>query len=78
MESLIFIIITALITIVSIGFCLLSVFRIHTYIQAYRFERHQYRPLLGFIHLRMMIWAYIVSTVITSGLLVIYLIILKI
>lgn len=78
MESLIFTIITVLITIVSMVFCLLSVFRVHAYIQAYRFESHQYRPLLGFIHLRMMIWAYIVSTVATAVLLILYLIILRI
>ena len=36
----------------------LASIRLYYYISAYRFERHQYRPLFGFVHLRFVLLSY--------------------
>ncbi|MBT5015964.1 hypothetical protein HN748_02235 [Candidatus Peregrinibacteria bacterium] len=71
--SLIFPLIIILIAIISMAFCSLSAFRLVSYIQAYRFSKDQYRPLFGFLHLRLMMWMYIFMTLLTSGLFIVFL-----
>lgn len=78
MDSLIFALITTFLAGTSVAFCLLSIIRLRGYIQAYRFDKNQYRPLLGFIHLRMMMWTYMASTLLLAGFLIIYIIYLRI
>ena len=70
MGTLIFTLITVTIGVLSIAFCGLSVFRLRNYIQAYRFDRSQYTPLFGFIHLRMVMWLYVFGTLLFAGFLI--------
>ena len=70
MGTLVFTVITVSIGIVSIAFCGLSVYRLRRYIQAYRFDKGQYTPLLGFIQIGMVMWAYILATLLLAGFLI--------
>lgn len=42
----------------SVGFMLLSLWRLYTYIRRYKFEESQYTLLFGFVHLRWIALAY--------------------
>lgn len=59
------------IALVSIGFSVVSVFRLYDYIQAHSFERSQYEPLFGFLHLRLIVAMYLAGTVVIAALSVI-------
>ncbi len=76
--SLIFPLIIVLITVTSVAFCSLSAYRLVSYIQAYSFEKDQYRPLFGFLHLRLMMWMYIFVTLLTAGFFIFFLLFLQI
>ncbi len=72
MGTLAIIIITVIISLLSLAFCALSIYRLRTYIQAYRFDRSQYTPLFGLIHLGMVKWLYITGTLFLGGFLIIF------
>ena len=57
-----FTILFILIHIVSLGVTTLAVRSLYIYIRKFRFERNQYEPLFGFVHLRHVAVAYIVMT----------------
>ncbi len=74
MDNLALAIIVTLIATISVGFSLLSVSRLRSYIQAYSFDKEQYRPLFGFLHLRLMMWAYVFITLLLAGFFIVFLI----
>jgi hypothetical protein len=57
---------------VSFGFCVVSIRRLYSYIQAHRFEESQYTLLLGVIHLRWIVGLYLIVTLSMSLMLAIF------
>ena len=57
------IILTSLLILTSITFMIVSVVVFYRYINAYRLPEGQYYLLLGFIHLRWIVWLYIALTI---------------
>lgn len=72
MGTLSIIVITVSISLLSVAFSTLSLYRLNAYIQAYRFEKSQYRPLFGLIHLRAVMWIYMLGTLLLAGFLVVF------
>lgn len=56
-----------IIQLLSIGFCLLTLWRLFLYINRYKFDETKYTLLLGFIHLRWIAAAYFVLTIGWAG-----------
>lgn len=51
----------------SLAFTLFSITRVLHYVQAYRFEDVQYKPLFGIIHLRFVLALYLIGTLLIAG-----------
>ena len=65
-------IIAGIAALVSFGFCVVSVHRLYSYIQAHRFEESQYTLLLGVLHLRWIIGLYLIITLAMSVALMVF------
>ncbi len=51
----------------SLALTIFSLLRVHSYIQAYRFEEVQYKPLFGLIHLSFVLALYLIGTLLIAG-----------
>lgn len=51
----------------SLALTIFSLMRVLSYIQAYRFEEVQYKPLFGLIHLRFVLALYLIGTLLIAG-----------
>lgn len=51
----------------SLALTIFSLLRVHSYIQAYRFEEVQYKPLFGLIHLHFVLALYLIGTLLIAG-----------
>jgi cbb3-type cytochrome oxidase subunit 3 len=60
------VLITALIGVISITFCFISVRILYRYINRYRFDESKYTLLFGFLHLRYIQISYITLTVVLA------------
>lgn len=58
MENSLFILGMMIVAFLSAGFTTLTLWRMVAYIQAYKFDRDKYTPLLGLIPLRLLIGLY--------------------
>jgi len=55
-------VVISLVAFFSVSLTALASLRLYHYISAYRFERSQYRPLFGFLHLRIVLAAYCIGS----------------
>jgi len=53
---------------ISAGITFLCIWRMYAYVQVYKFERDKYRPLFGFLHLRLLIILYLVGALFIASL----------